>query len=133
MTPDGLMTHLSPRSRVYALEWHWKDIHSHIHSCPAMHTPKTKSKTLNSPNTTPLFSCPLPVQCAAGRRPGSLADAPRGCSTSEAFTPRTVLTENICRCVQQIIEHHPAIMHFLTTSTITLSCLDSAAPQANSW
>ena len=73
--------HLSPRSRVYEQEWHRKDIHSHIiHSHPAMHTPKTKNKTLNSPNMTPSFSNPLPVQCCGGRRPGSLTDAPRHCS-----------------------------------------------------
>ena len=125
--------HLSPRPRVCAQEWHWKHIHSHIHSHPAMHTPKTQSKTLNSPNMMPSFSCPLSVQCGGERRPGSLADAPQHCSTSEAFSPGTVLTENICRCVQQIIEHRPAIMHFLTTSTISLSCLASAAPQADSW
>ena len=71
---------LSTRSRVYAQEWHRKDFHSHIHSHPIMHTPKTKSKTLNSPNMTPSFSCPLPVQCGGGRRPGSLADAPQHCS-----------------------------------------------------
>ena len=51
--------HLSPRSRVCAQEWHRKDIHSHSHSHPPMHTTKTKSKTLNSPNMTPSFSCPL--------------------------------------------------------------------------
>ena len=48
--------------------------------------------------------------------------------TSEAFSPRTVLTENISRCVQQIIENRPAIMSFLTASTITFSSLASAAP-----
>jgi len=47
-------------------------------------------------------------------------------------SPRTVLTENICRCVQQILQHWPVAMPFLTTSTITLSCLASAAPQADS-
>ena len=72
--------HLSTRSRVYAQEWHCKDIHSHIHSQPIMHTPKTKSKTLNSPNMTASFSCPLSVQCGGGRRPGNLADAPQHCS-----------------------------------------------------
>ncbi len=75
-------------------------IHSHIHSHPPMHTPKTKSKTVNSLNVTPSLSCPLPVQSGGGRRPGSLADAPHDCSTSESSSPRTVLTENICRCVQ---------------------------------
>ena len=72
--------HLFTRSRVYAQEWHRKDIHSHIHSQPTMHTPETKSKTLNSPNMTPSFSCLLPVQCDGGRRPGSLAEAPQHCS-----------------------------------------------------
>ena len=57
-----------------------------------------------------------------------LSTAPK----SDAFwRSRTVLTENICRWVQQIIEHRPAIMPFLTNSTITLSCLASAAP--DSW
>ena len=58
-----------------------------------------------------------------------LSNAP----TSEALSPKTVLTENICRCVPQIIEYHTAIMPFLTTSKITFSCLASAAPQADSW
>ena len=50
------------------------------------------------------FTGPLPVQCTGGRRPGSLADAPQDCSTSEAFSPRIVLTENICRRVEQVLE-----------------------------
>ena len=109
------------------------NMHSHIHSHPLMHTPKTKCKTVNSLNVTPSFSCPLPVQTGGGRRLGSLADAPQDCSTSEAFSPRTVLTENICRCVQHKLQHFPTTIPFLTTSTITLSCLTSAAPQADSW
>ena len=36
-----------------------KDIHSHSHSHPPMHTTKTNSKTFHSPDITPLFSCPL--------------------------------------------------------------------------
>jgi len=60
---------------VCAQEWHPKDIHSHIHFHPLMHTPKTKSKTLNSPNMTLSFSCLLPVQRGGGRQPGSLADS----------------------------------------------------------
>ena len=79
------------------------------------------------------FSCPLSVQCGGGRRPGSLAPALQDCSTSEAFSPRTVLTENICTCVQHILQHFPTRMAFLTTSTISFSCLASAAPQADSW
>ena len=85
-----------------------------IHPCTLL---KQKSKTLNSPNMTPSFSCPLPVQGGGGRRPGSLADAPQDCSTSEAFSPwrkrpcsRTVLTEIISRCVQQILQHRLATM-----------------------
>ena len=45
-----------------------------IHPCTLLK--QTNSKTLNSPNMMPSFSCPLPVQCAAGQRPDSLADAP---------------------------------------------------------
>ena len=110
--------HLSPRSRVCAQEWHCKDIHSHIHSHTPMHTPKKRkrkkkkkkkrekkknNKMLNSPNMMLSFTGPLPVHCGGGRRPGSLADALHDCSTSEAFLPTTVLTENLCRCVQQIL------------------------------
>ena len=91
-----------------------------------------KSKTANSPNMTPSFICPLPVQCGGGRRPGSLADAPQDCSTSEDFLPRTVLIQNVSRCIHQILHHCPATTPFLTTSTITFSCLASAAPQADS-
>ena len=89
--------HLSPRSRVCAQEWHPKDIHSHIYSHPPMHTPqkqkqtKNNRKTLNSPNMMPSFTGPLPVQCAGGRRPGSLAQDFQDCSTSDGFSPRTVL------------------------------------------
>ena len=101
-----------------------------IHPCTLL---KQRAKPLNSPNMTPSFTGPLPVQCGRGGRPGSLADAPQDCSTSEVFSPRTVLTENICRCVQHILQHFLTTMAFLTTSTIILSCLASVAPQADSW
>ena len=94
---------------------------------------QTKSKILNLRNMILSFTCALPVQCCVGGRPGSLADAPQDCSTTEAFSPRTVLTENICRCVQHIFPHFPTTMAFLTASTITYSCLASAPPQADSW
>ena len=81
----------------------------------------------------PSFSCPLPVQCGGGRLSASSAPAPQDFSTSEAFSPRTVLTENICRCVQHIRQHFPTTMPFLTTPTITRSCFASAAHQADSW
>ena len=130
--------HLTPRSRVCAQEWHCKDIHSHIHSQTySMHTPKKKKKekkkALNLPNMMPSFTGPLPVHRGDGRRSGGLALASQDCSTSEAFPPRTVLTENICRCVQQILQHFTTKMPFLTTSRITFSCLASVAPQADSW
>ena len=87
---------------------------------------------LNSPNMMLWFTGPLPVQCGGGRRPGSFADPPQHCSTSEASSG-TKLTENICRRVQQILQHFPATVPFLTTSTITFSCLVSAVHQADSW
>ena len=101
---------------------------------PPMHTLKaTRSETLNSPNMTPSITCPLPVQCGGRRPPESLADALHDWSTSEVFSPRTVLTENICRCVQQIQKKWPGNNGFSNNSTITLSCLASAPPQADSW
>ena len=51
----------------------------------------------------------------------SLPDICHDCSTSEAFSPRTVLTENISTCVQHILLHFPTTMAFPTTSTITFS------------
>ena len=54
-------------------------------------------------------------------------------STSEDFSPTTVLTENISRCVQQIFQHRPPTILFLTNSTTTFSCLASLAPQPDSW
>ena len=81
----------------------------------------------------PSFPCRLPVQRGGGRRSGSLVLASQDCSTSEAFSPRTVLTDNICTCVQQILQYVTTKMPFLTTSTITYSCLALVAPQADSW
>ncbi len=74
---------------------------------------------LNIPNMMPFFTGPLSVQCGGGRWPGNLADAPHDCSTSEDFSPRTVLTKNICRCVLDILQHFSITMPFLTASTIT--------------
>ena len=101
-----------------------------IHPCTLLK--QTKSKILNLLNMILSFTCALPVQCGGSRRPGSLADPPQHWSTSEASS-RTKLTENICRCVQQILPHFPATIPFLTTSTKTFSCLASAPPQADSW
>ena len=81
----------------------------------------------------PSFSCPLPVHWGGGRWPGSLAPAPHDYSMTEAFSPRTVLTENVSRCVRHLRQHFTTTMSFLTTPTITLSCLASAAHQADSW
>ena len=88
---------------------------------------------LNSPNMMLSFTAPLPVEYGGGRRPENSSPTPQDFSTSVAFFPRTVLTENICRCVQHILQHFPTTMPLLTTSTITFSCLASAAPQAHSW
>ena len=106
------------------------NLHSHIHSHPLMHTPKTKSKSLNSLNVTPSLNCPLPVQSGGGRRPGSLADAPHDCSTSEASRLGQYWQKTF---VDVLNTNFPTTMSFLTTPTITLSCLASAAPQADYW
>ena len=74
-------------------------------------------------------TCPT----AGGRRPGSLADATQDCSTSEDFSPKTVLTKNICRCIHHILQHFPTTMPFLTVSPITYSWMASTPPQADSW
>ena len=63
-------------------------------------------------------ACQIPIRTALHRRQMYLNTA----STSEAFSPRTVLTENTCRCVQQII-HLQEIITFLTISTTTLAIL----------
>ena len=81
----------------------------------------------------PSFACRLPVQRAGGRRSGSLVLASQDCSTSEAFSPKTLLIDNICRCVQQILQYVTTKMPFLTTSKITYSCLALVALQADSW
>ena len=140
----------APRWRP-ALQWHSKDIRSYIHSYPLMHTPKSKTKPsthqtrrlrlvvlfpynlVATRHRSPLsFTRPLPVQCACGRQPGTFAFTSQDCSTSEVFWPRTVLTKTICRCIQQILQHRPTTMPFLKFPTIALSCLASAAPQADS-
>ena len=79
------------------------------------------------------FTGPLPVQCGGGRRPGILADATQDCSTSEDFSPRTVLTKNICRYIHHILQHFPTTIRFLIVSAITHSWMASTAPQADSW
>ena len=81
----------------------------------------------------PFFTGPLPVQCVGWRPPGILADATQDCSTSQDFSPRTVLTKNICRCVHHILQHFPTTMCFLTVSAITYSWMASTTPQADSW
>ena len=102
--------------------------------CPAQkNNKKLKEKTLNSTNMIPFFTGPLPVQCGGGRRPGSLVDATRDCSTSEDFSPRTVLTKNIGRCGHHILQHFTTTTPFLTVSAITYSWMASTAPQADSW
>ena len=99
--------HPSPRSRVCAQEWQYKVIHSHIHSIAPMHTPKKRQKQQQNDQLTEHHafvywstSCPL-CWWAPFRKLGT-------CSTSEVLSPRSVLTENICESVQQILQHSPA-------------------------
>ena len=100
--------HLSPRSRVCAQEWHWKDIHSHIHSHTPMHTPKKmqKQQQQNAQLTKHDAFVYWSSSCAVCwwpifRKLGT-------CSTTDALSPRTLLTENMCESVQQILQHCPA-------------------------
>ena len=100
--------HLSPRSRVCAQEWHSKDIHSHIHSHAPIHTPKNRQKQqqenaqLTEHDAFVYCSSSCPVSCRVTfRKLGT-------CSTSDAFSPRTHLTEIICESVQQTLQHSPA-------------------------
>ena len=111
-----------------------KTFTQHMHSHPPMHTPKTNKE--QNPQLTKhdafvylCSSCPTWWRAAAR----VFQDAPQDCSTSKAFSPRTVLTENTCTCVQRILQHFTTTMPFLTTFTTTFSCLASAAPQADSW
>ena len=120
---------LSPRTLL--TENMCESVHQILRHSPA--EKKERKKPLNSPNMMPFFTGPLPVQSAGGRRPGSLADATQDCSTAEDFSPRTVLTKNICRSVHHILQHFPTTMPFLTVSAITYSWMASTALQADSW
>ena len=100
--------HLSPRSRVCAQEWHWKDIHSHIHSHTPMHTPKKvqKQQQQNAQLTKHDAFVYWSSSCAMCwwpifRKLGT-------CSTTDALSATTLLTENICESVQQILQLSPA-------------------------
>ena len=100
--------HLSPRSRVCAQEWHWKDIHSHIHSHTPTHTPKKvqKQQQQNAQLTKHDAFVYWSSSCAVCwwpifRKFGT-------CSTTDALSARTLLTENICESVQQILQLSPA-------------------------
>ena len=102
----GQARHLSPRSRVCEQEWHSKDIHSLIHSHTPMHTPKKNTHKQQQQNAQLTkndafiywFSSYPVCWWATFRIFGT-------CSTSEALSPKTVLTENSCESVQQILQH----------------------------
>ena len=79
------------------------------------------------------FTGPLPVQWGGRRRPGSLADAPQVCSTSEDFSPRTVLTKTFVDVFNTYSSICQKAMPFLTLSTISYSSMASTAPHADSW
>ena len=98
--------HLSPRSRVCAQEWHWKDIHSHIHSHTPTHTPKKaqKQQQQNAQLTKHDAFVYWSSSCAVCwwpifRKLGT---------TTDVLSARTLLTENICESVQQILQLSPA-------------------------
>ena len=100
--------HLSPRSRVCAQEWHWKDIHSHIHSHTPMHTPKKvqKQQQQNAQLTKHDAFVYWSNSCAVCwwpifRKFGT-------CSTTDALSATTLLTENIRESVQQILQNSQA-------------------------
>ena len=100
--------HLSPRSRVCAQEWHWKDIHSHIHSHTPTHTPKKakKQQQQNAQLTKHDAFVYWSSSCAVCwwpifRKLGT-------CSTTDALSATTLLTENIRESVQQILQHSQA-------------------------
>ena len=76
---------------------------------------------------------PLPVQCGGRRRPGTLADAPQDCSTSEDFSPRTVLTKTFVDVFNAYCSICQKAMPFLTLSTISYSSMASTASHADSW
>ena len=80
------------------------------HTSIPIHAPKTNKKQNPQLTYRDAFLCLLPVQHGGGRQPGSLADSPQDWSTSDAFLPRTVLIQNICRCVHQRLHHCPATM-----------------------
>ena len=92
---------------------------------------KRKNAQLTKHDAFLYWSSSCPVWWWA--KAGSLADATRDCSTSEDFSPRTVLTKNICRCVHHRLQHFTTTMPFLTVSPITYSWMASTAPQADSW
>ena len=102
--------HRSPRSRVCAQEWHCQDVHSHSHSHAPMHTQKKKNGKNNNSKNAQLTkhdafvywpsSCPV-CWWATFRKFST-------CSTSEALSPRTVLTANISESDQQILQQSQA-------------------------
>ena len=100
--------HLSPRSRVCAQQWYYKDIHSHSHSHTPLHTPKKRKK--QQQQNTQLTEHDAFVYWSSSCPVGWWATFTKlgTCSTSEALSPRTVRTENICESVQQILQHSPA-------------------------
>ena len=86
-----------------------KDIHSHIHSHTPMHTPKKAQKqqqqnaqlTKHDAFVYWFSSCAVCWWRIFRKLPT--------CSTTDALWARTLLTENICESVQQILQHSPAV------------------------
>ena len=119
--------HLSPLSRVCAQEWYPKDKHSLTHPFPSTHA-HSLNKRRAKPSTHQTWRLRFIVLFLSSVLVGDgqeawhllLRTAPL---RKPSRCPRTVLTENISRGVQQILQHRPATTPFLTTSTIPVACL----------
>ena len=107
--------HSLTRSRVCAQEWHLKGIHSHIYWQTSMHIPQQKI-IIAKRSTHQTWCLPLLVLFLSNVVMGDgqeawhllLRTAPR-----QRPSPRTILTENICKCVQHILQHFQQLSRFL--------------------
>ena len=93
--------HPSPRSRICAQEWHGKDKFALTHSFPSTH-----AHSENKEQKPQLTKCDAFVELSSSCPKWWWATARKlgRCSSRllhvRGFSPRTVLTENICRCAQ---------------------------------
>ena len=106
-----------------------------IHPCTLLKNEKEKERAKRSTHQTRclrllvLFLSTVVLGDGQEARHLLLRTAPRRTPSRLGYD----VTENIRRYLQQILQHRPDTIRFLTTSTITFNCLASAAPQADSW